>query len=267
MRPVGNLPDEWLFRDWCTNQVHTRTHRAALRSLGCNAGKRAPNGPSNCTHFASAPEKPKAPADLPLPPVVPSASSPAAQSSRRWQAGRRNYCLLTNGNMSIWAGADRQNALDHSIRSGPPGNRSDPVGCRKPITSGLSSSRQANSICPWAAFLQDNKACARMHRNCNAVEKQGCPMKTASIPSLRVAPALRQAAEEVLGESESLSNFVEQSIRESIERRLAQREFIARGLASRDKAKQSGKYVSSDAVVGRLEKMLAQAKASSKTSG
>jgi predicted transcriptional regulator len=92
-------------------------------------------------------------------------------------------------------------------------------------------------------------------------------MKTASIPSLRVAPALRQAAEEVLGESESLSNFVEQSIRESIERRLAQREFIARGLASRDKAKQSGKYVSSDAVVGRLEKMLAQAKASSKTSG
>jgi predicted transcriptional regulator len=92
-------------------------------------------------------------------------------------------------------------------------------------------------------------------------------MKTASIPSLRVAPALRQAAEAVLGENESLSNFVEQSIRESIERRLAQREFIARGLASRDKAKQSGKYVSSDAVVGRLEKMLAQAKASSKTSG
>jgi predicted transcriptional regulator len=92
-------------------------------------------------------------------------------------------------------------------------------------------------------------------------------MKTASIPSLRVAPALRQAAEEVLGEGESLSNFVEQSIRESIERRLAQREFIARGLASRDKAKQSGKYVSSDTVVGRLEKMLAQAKASSKTSG
>lgn len=100
MRPVGNLPDEWLFRDWCTNQVHTRTHRAALRSLGCNAGKRAPNGQSNCTHFASAPEKPKAPADLTAPPVVPSASSPAAQSSRRWQAGRRNYCLLANGNMS-----------------------------------------------------------------------------------------------------------------------------------------------------------------------
>ena len=92
-------------------------------------------------------------------------------------------------------------------------------------------------------------------------------MKTASIPSLRVAPALRQAAEEVLGEGESLSNFVEQSLRESIERRLAQREFIARGLASRDKAKQSGKYVSSDAVVGRLEKMLAQAKASSTASG
>lgn len=111
-----------LSRDWRTIPGHARTDHAALRSLGCNAGKHAPNGPSNGTHFgahfASAPEKPQAPADLPVPPVVPSASSAAAQSSRRWQAGRRNYCLLANGNMSIWAVAGRQNALDHSIRSG-----------------------------------------------------------------------------------------------------------------------------------------------------
>ena len=89
-------------------------------------------------------------------------------------------------------------------------------------------------------------------------------MKTASIPSLRVAPALRQAAEEVLGDGESLSSFVEQSIRESIERRQAQQGFVARGLASRDKAKQTGQYVSADAVVGRLEKMLAKAKSATK---
>ena len=86
-------------------------------------------------------------------------------------------------------------------------------------------------------------------------------MKTATFPSLRVNPELRQAAEQILQEGESLSSFVEQSIRESIERRQLQREFIARGLRSGDEARRTGKYVSSGAVIGRLEKMLASAKA------
>jgi predicted transcriptional regulator len=107
----------------------------------------------------------------------------------------------------------------------------------------------------------------QLRQNCIAIAMQRCPMKTATIPSLRVAPALRQAVEEVLSEGESLSNFVEQSIRDSIERRQAQREFVARGLVSRDKAKQSGKYVSSSAVIDRLEKMLVKAKVSSKARG
>lgn len=86
-------------------------------------------------------------------------------------------------------------------------------------------------------------------------------MKTATFPSLRVDPELRQAAEDSLREGETISSFVEQSIRDAIERRLRQREFIARGLASRDDAALTGAYVSADAVVGRLEKMLASAKA------
>jgi predicted transcriptional regulator len=90
-------------------------------------------------------------------------------------------------------------------------------------------------------------------------------MKTATFPSLRVDPDLRQAAEEVLQDGESLSSFVEQSIRESVERRQAQREFIARGLRSREDARRTGAYVSSDAVFGRLEKMLARAKSPAKT--
>ena len=90
-------------------------------------------------------------------------------------------------------------------------------------------------------------------------------MKTATIPSLRVDPDLRKSVESVLSKGESLSGFVEQSIRESIDRRLAQREFIARGLVSRDEAKRTGKYVSSTAVIGRLEKMLVRAKASRKS--
>ena len=85
-------------------------------------------------------------------------------------------------------------------------------------------------------------------------------MKSATFPSLRVDPALRQAAEEVLLEGESLSGFVEQSVRESIDRRKAQEEFIARGLASRKKARRFGKYVASATVIRNLELRLAKAK-------
>ena len=86
-------------------------------------------------------------------------------------------------------------------------------------------------------------------------------MKTATFPSLRVAPEFRQAAEQVLQEGESLSSFVEESIRENITRRQLQGEFIARGLGSREQAQETGAYASADAVLGRLEKMLASAKA------
>jgi predicted transcriptional regulator len=86
-------------------------------------------------------------------------------------------------------------------------------------------------------------------------------MKTASIPSLRVDPALRQAAEGVLQEGESLSGFVEQSLRANIARRQAQREFIARGLASRDDARLTGEYYPADDVLLELDALLAHAEA------
>jgi hypothetical protein len=85
-------------------------------------------------------------------------------------------------------------------------------------------------------------------------------MKTATIPSLRVAPELRTAAEDVLEEGESLSSFVEQSIRDGVLRRQAQREFIARGLKSRSAAIRSQDYVPAGKVLGRLEGMLRKAR-------
>ena len=45
------------------------------------------------------------------------------------------------------------------------------------------------------------------------------------------------------------------------ELKLVQQAFIERGLASRDAAKQSGKYVSSDEVLRELTRMLTNAKA------
>lgn len=87
-------------------------------------------------------------------------------------------------------------------------------------------------------------------------------MKTASFPPLRTTPELRQAAEQILQEGETLSSFVEQAIRESIVRRQSQQAFIARGLRSRDDARQTGQYASAESVVSRLEQMLAAAKGS-----
>ena len=86
-------------------------------------------------------------------------------------------------------------------------------------------------------------------------------MKTATIPSLRVEPALREAAEAVLQEGETLSSFVESSLRTQVRRRQLQDEFIKRGLASRDKARETGVYYSIDEVVGELRQMLVDAKA------
>lgn len=90
-------------------------------------------------------------------------------------------------------------------------------------------------------------------------------MKTASIPSLRVAPELRQAAEDVLHEGESLSSFVEQSLRAGIERRHQQQEFVARGLASREEARRSGEYYSADEIREELDKLLHAAEAKTRT--
>ena len=86
-------------------------------------------------------------------------------------------------------------------------------------------------------------------------------MKSASIPSLRVDPELRAAAESVLQEGETLSAFVESSLRAQIRYRRTQEEFIARGLASREEAKRTGIYYSSDDVFAMLKSKLDAAKA------
>jgi hypothetical protein len=86
-------------------------------------------------------------------------------------------------------------------------------------------------------------------------------MKSSTLPSLRVDPELRKAAESVLQEGETLSGFVEASVRESIQRRRVRAEFIARGLASREDAKRTGVTIDADVVHAELAKKLAQARA------
>lgn len=86
-------------------------------------------------------------------------------------------------------------------------------------------------------------------------------MKSATIPSLRVEPELRQAAESVLREGETLSSFMEEALRAGIQSRKIQREFIARGLAARAEARRTGEYYSAEDVFNELSGMLTQAEA------
>lgn len=81
-------------------------------------------------------------------------------------------------------------------------------------------------------------------------------MKTTTIPSIRVEPDFRAEVEAVLVEGETLTQFVEASVRASVERRRMQAEFIARGLRSRDEARRTGDYVDADAVIDNLQRKL-----------
>ena len=85
-------------------------------------------------------------------------------------------------------------------------------------------------------------------------------MKTASLPSLRVDPARREAAEAVLEEGETLSGFVEQSVRAMVQQRQQHEAFVARGLASRDSARQAGRYISAGDVLAGLQTRLDEAR-------
>ena len=84
-------------------------------------------------------------------------------------------------------------------------------------------------------------------------------MKTASIPSLRVEPGLRHAVEDALHDNETLSSFMEQALRAQVRQRQLQDDFIARGLASGDTARQTGEYYDADDVLAELDTMLSRA--------
>lgn len=60
----------------------------------------------------------------------------------------------------------------------------------------------------------------------------------------------------MLGQGETLSEFMAASIRAGVHHRRAQAEFIARGLRSGEEAKRTGVYVDADAVLDRLQHKL-----------
>lgn len=85
-------------------------------------------------------------------------------------------------------------------------------------------------------------------------------MKTATLPAVRVQPEMRALAESVLNEGETLSMFIEDSLKKQIVFRKSERDFIARGLASTVRAKETGVYYSGESVLAELREMLNQKK-------
>jgi hypothetical protein len=85
-------------------------------------------------------------------------------------------------------------------------------------------------------------------------------MKTATLPPLRVEPELRDAAESVLREGETLSSFVETAVREQVQLRRQREAFIARGLGSLESARSKDDYLTPAQSLARLDAMLKRKK-------
>ena len=71
---------------------------------------------------------------------------------------------------------------------------------------------------------------------------------------------MRSSAESVLRQGETLSAFVMDAVSRQIDFRKSQSEFVARGLASGEKARASGEYVPASKVVSRLRQRLNRAR-------
>lgn len=81
-------------------------------------------------------------------------------------------------------------------------------------------------------------------------------MKTAVIPQVRVEPELRAELEAVLQQGETLSEFVEASVRNAVEFRRVQTRFHERGQAAWEHYLRSGVAVPAEDVLAKLHAKL-----------
>ncbi len=78
-------------------------------------------------------------------------------------------------------------------------------------------------------------------------------MKSAILPQVRVEPELRAELEAQLRKGETLSQFVEASVRRAVEVRREQALFYARGEAAWEDYQRTGLSVSVDEVFAKLQ--------------
>ena len=81
-------------------------------------------------------------------------------------------------------------------------------------------------------------------------------MKTANLPSIRVEPELRAELESVLRQGETLSEFVETSVRNAVAFRRTQTRFHERGQAAWAHYQSTGASVPAEEVLAMLQAKL-----------
>lgn len=124
--------------------------------------------------------------------------------------------------------------------------------CRGPPSAAPSSSTaqaQARAYGACSAF--------RVRRVATATQTQYTAfMKSAVIPQIRVEPELRAELESVLKQGETLTSFVETTVRNAIAFRRVQTEFHARAQAASQAYHQTGISVPVETVLKRLQSKL-----------
>lgn len=86
------------------------------------------------------------------------------------------------------------------------------------------------------------------------------PMKSATIPPVRVSAKFRAELDKALENGETLAALVEKAVSSEVLRRKSQAEFVRRGLAAIARTQQAGNGIPADAVIAKLEARLAAAR-------
>lgn len=85
-------------------------------------------------------------------------------------------------------------------------------------------------------------------------------MKTATIPPIRVEQEFRTEVESILEQGESLSEFVENSLRAAVAARKTHAEFLKRGIAAIERTERLGNGIPASVVISKLKARVAAAR-------
>lgn len=90
------------------------------------------------------------------------------------------------------------------------------------------------------------------------------PMKSTTIPPVRVEPKFREELEQSLEDGESIAALVEKAVRTDVARRRDHAEFVRRGMESIARSEAAGDWVPADEVLAKLDAKVAAARARQK---
>jgi hypothetical protein len=85
-------------------------------------------------------------------------------------------------------------------------------------------------------------------------------MKTATLPAVRVEPALRSAAEAVLDQGESLSDFVASCVRDGVAWRRTQDAFLARASEAVERSEREDSGIPAQEMLRQMDARLEAAR-------